>query len=160
MDEPTRQARATLIGCLLIPIIVALGFSLVFLLPSKLHKDRVNAVRPGLLQDTMRRAVPLIAAIRRYENENGKPPEELSALVPKYLDTPPYPGDLAKDGWRYEAGRRPDDGGWTLWVRSHKHRTGLYGFSDAFVYHPSGKYEMYDYGGVLERISDWAYYHE
>ena len=149
-----QEARATLIGCLLTPIIVAAMFALVLLLPAQLHKNRVDAVRPELLQDTMRRATPLIAAIRRYEKENGKPPEELAVLVPKYLDSPPYAGDLAKNGWRYEVRRRPEDGAWTLWVRSHKYRTGLYGFSDAFVYHLSGKYKTYDYGGVLERIGD------
>jgi len=133
--------------------------------------------RRELLQATIRSARPVIEAIRRYERERRAPPPTLDALVPDFLDALPLPGGPAAGGWEYwadvpggrvEGGRwhrvrlESSAGGWALGIAVRKDFVPRfpYNLGDYFIYHPSGSYPRSAYGGVLERVGDWGYYHE
>jgi hypothetical protein len=105
------------------------------------------------------RSKPLIAAIQQYEAEHGSPPRDLSELVPQYLPRVPHTGmggypdyELVTDEWvEKETGN-----GWLLNVDTP---SGLINW-DVFLYYPNQQYPRRGYGGVLERVGDWAYVHE
>jgi hypothetical protein len=115
------------------------------------------------LRRTIRDAAPIIAAIRKHEKDHGKPPEKLQELVPRYLSAVPRPGEIARSiNWDYESENPLHGERWQLGVpvrRDFCPRCG-YSFGDMFVYHPSGKYPRAAYGGILEKVDDWGYYHE
>ena len=55
-----------------------------------------------------------------------------------------------------EEAKKWDDNPWVLYVR-----TPLGGLNwDMFIYFPKQNYPEHGYGGVLERVKDWAYVHE
>lgn len=133
--------------------------------------------RKGELIATMESAQPLIDAIRAFESANGHPPARLEDLVPSFIERIPQPAGPAEGGWEYwtsapggriEGGRwhrvRLDSkaGGWALGIAVRKgFRPNLiYDIGDYFVFHPSGIYSAEAYGGVLERVDGWGYYHE
>jgi hypothetical protein len=123
-------------------------------------RARVARERAPVLRETTRRAEPVVAAVQAYRAKHGRPPATLGALVPVYLKTVPAPGPLASGGWYYEVGNRPAAGGWSLYLMVNRRYSDPQGFGDVFAYHPSGRYERADYGGVLERVGAWGYYHE
>jgi len=100
------------------------------------------------------RAVPLLSAIERYQRDEGSPPHLLAHLVPRYLakipsGLPPVEiitGDEARQVYRGNE-----------WVLRANVPTGVINW-DEFLYFPNLDYR--DYGGSIERIGDWAYYHE
>ncbi len=159
-DQRSWYLKASILAMGILTI-VFLASGYLFSFPGFLHRRQVEKVRPGLLRHTMRRATPLIEAIRRYEKETGKPPDQLTSLVPKYLLSLPEPGELAKGSWRYERNNTHSEDGWALFllVRS-EFSPNKWSFGDYFVYHSNGKYEPKDYGGILERVGGWAYYLE
>jgi hypothetical protein len=124
------------------------------------RRDAIGEARRPVLLATMHRAEPVIAAIGAYTKRHGKPPADLDRLVPGHLPCLPEPGPLAKGGWRYEVGKRPVAGGWSLYVMVSREYSDPTGFGDVFAYHPSGRYEGSAYGGGLERVGAWGYYHE
>jgi hypothetical protein len=110
---------------------------------------------------TTARAGPLIAAIDRYRERNGRPPADLQALVPSYIPRIPDPGPLAIDGWHYRPGNDEGSGGWALWVFvREEYSPNVWGFGDALVYHPSGQYPRAAYRGIRAWVDEWAYYVE
>jgi hypothetical protein len=128
--------------------------------------------RRAELEFTMRQARPIIKAIKSYVADQKTAPKSLQALMPKYLKLLPKPGSASHGSWHLgpydqEYGSDPRStlsGGWSLGIAMRqdfcpKH-PGLMSFGDYFVYHPSGQYPKYGYRGVMERIGDWAYYHE
>lgn len=106
------------------------------------------------------RSKPLIEAIRAYERKYGKPPERLPALVPEFLPGIPGTGMAAYPDYEYDVIAVKDNENcgnpWVLYVNTS---SGFLNF-DSFLYHPNGRYPEEGYGGVLERIDDWAYVHE
>jgi hypothetical protein len=69
-------------------------------------------VRDKAFYEFVERSEVLIQAIEKYEHENGEPPENLQALVPKYLQNIPATGmggfpefHYTKGGHRYYQGR-------------------------------------------------------
>jgi hypothetical protein len=152
-------------------ILIAAGISVLMLFAGcaawrasedRQREQRIEAHRGGVIY-TMARARPIVRAIDAYTRQNGKPPARLEALQPRHLKFVPSPGPMARNRiWFYEVGKRREAGDWALGVDVAREYTpqGWTSFGDVFVYHPSGRYRREDYGGVLERIRDWGYYHE
>lgn len=112
------------------------------------------------LRNTMRDAAPIIAAIRKYEKDYGRTPGRLQELVPRYLSAVPSPSKVSRSiNWEYVRG---NTGKWTLGVRVSRYFcsrcVGSYG--DTFAYHSSGNYSEMDYGGALEKVDNWGYFHK
>lgn len=105
------------------------------------------------------RSKPLIEAVKRYEQELGKPPESLEALVPNYLPQAPSTRLGAYPKYEYVSGdraKRYQGNPWVIYVFTP---SGGINF-DQFMYFPLQNYPKKGYGGTLERIGDWAYVHE
>jgi hypothetical protein len=106
------------------------------------------------------RSTMLVQAIRRYEEEHGRPPEALEGLVPKYLPSVPSTGMMGYPQYVYHQGpevaSRYVGNVWILKVPASN------GFSswDEFLYFPLQNYPATGYGGELEGMRDWAYLHE
>jgi hypothetical protein len=100
---------------------------------------------------------PLTQAIHAYENANGRPPETLDALVPRYLAAVPSTGMGGYPKWEYTPSAQAHEGNsWVLIVE-----TGGPGLNwDQMMYFPNQRYPATGYGGNIERIEDWAYVHE
>lgn len=121
---------------------------------------------------------PLLAALEAYHQDYAAYPSTLHALVPKYLPKvpappfsfqaewwySPYPGDLLRWGEPSNpanAGVQVPEDTYHLWVWVPTEFTPLRGlYRDALVYRPNRQYPTYGYGGTLEPIGDWGYYHE
>ncbi len=148
-DQPARRKRIIKIA-----IALAIGCGLGFLGKSP--------VRQMCLHSLIARSQPLIAAITKYEAENGKPPADLQALVPKYISA--VPDTQCGSGQQYEfehwEGReklRPEpDVHWELKVVCPVHPSNW----DCIFYWPTKKYPKEIYSGDTEPIDDWAYVHE
>jgi len=106
------------------------------------------------------RSQPLIAAIEKYERDQGAPPERLATLVPDYLPALPGTGMRACSEYQYVTGphTREEYAGnpWVLQVIPPVFGVGF----DEVLYFPRQNYPQRGYGGSLERIGDWAYVHE
>jgi hypothetical protein len=123
--------------------------------------------RPELLQAGAN-AEPLIAALRAYRADYGEAPERLGQLVPQYTTRVPRPASLFQSReWQYARAPLPagDPREFELYAYvPHDYcalqRRSFGHFSDCFVYRSDRTYPADAYGGVLERIGDWGYYHE
>lgn len=116
-------------------------------------------IKRQALEQVMHRAEPLIAAIRKFEAEQGKLSSDLFALIPGHLATLPTPGIGTSPEFSYLlSGKRKDmgDNPWMLEVRPPVAGIGF----DVFIYLPNQNYPKRGWGGVLERIGTWAYVHE
>ena len=106
------------------------------------------------------RSQPLIAAIKKYERDQGMPPERLADLVPDYLSVLPYTGMRACSEYQYETGPDTREGfnenPWVLRISPPVFGVGF----DLVLYFPNQNYPEHGYGGSLERVGDWAYVHE
>lgn len=100
------------------------------------------------------RTKPLIAAIRKFEKEEGRAPAELKELVPKYIAAVPSTGIGAYPEYRYEKLEKDSDP-WELRVDCSRGPLNW----DEFYYRPSEKYGK-RYGGWVEPMGTWAYFHE
>jgi hypothetical protein len=108
----------------------------------------------------LRRAVdasrPLTQAVHDFERIVGRPPGELSALVPRYLPAVPPTGMGGYAEWIYVVGPAAYEGNnWDLRVR-----TGIGLNFDQLVYLPNQRYPASCCGGELQRVGTWAYVHE
>lgn len=177
---------AILPGLLVLPALVALVYVFLgpLLLIPKPHRRRtlrrlglcvvlvVSTLAGGYLGGTIRtlafnrlaeRSKVLVGAINRYESAKGGPPPSLAALVPEFLEAVPGTGMAAYPDYRYvsrggdSSGTAPrEQNPWMLWVNTP---SGGINF-DEFMYFPLQNYPEKDYGGVLQRIGEWAYLHE
>lgn len=106
------------------------------------------------------RSQPLIAAIEKYERDQGAPPERLAALVPDYLPALPDTGVRACSEYHYVTGPHTGEeyagNPWVLQVIPPVFGVGF----DEVLYFPRQNYPQRGYGGSWERIGDWAYLHE
>lgn len=100
------------------------------------------------------RTKPLIKAIRRFEEEHGCAPAELEDLVPAYIARIPSTGIAAYPEYRYEKLENDSDP-WELRVDCGRNILSF----DEFYYRPSEKYGK-RYGGWVEPMGTWAYFHE
>ena len=106
------------------------------------------------------RSVPLVQAIRRFENEKGHPPNSLKDLIPEYLHSIPDTGMGAYPNYKYivgeESRKRWDNNPWVLYIDTPSGGINW----DMFMYFPNQNYPKRGYGGDLEQIGYWAYVHE
>lgn len=130
--------------------------------------------RKQALSDTIASARPVIEAIREYARDHGHPPSALADLVPKYMPQVPTPKGPTRHGWVYWGGgdvkqgighmhtMDPEAGEWAIGIAVERgfNFELFYSLGDYFVYHPPGRYSKHAYGGVLERVNEWGYYHE
>ena len=129
------------------------------------HTTRLWQDRLLQLQAAASGAAPLITSIRAFSIKNGRPPATLAAIPAP----PPPPTAVAETpAWSYgvpgQVGGPPTTPSdrWALGFRVKRDfctRCGL-SFGDTFVYHSDGVYPKHLYGGVLERVGAWGYYHE
>jgi hypothetical protein len=116
-------------------------------------------IRHAAFNKLAERSAPLIAAIHRFAEENGRPPKTLDELVPKFMGRIPATEMPAYPHYRYSGGdqtNRWEGNPWVLYVNTS---SGGINF-DIFMHFPKQNYPQRGYGGSLERIRDWAYVHE
>lgn len=111
-------------------------------------------VRKYGFEQMAERTKPLIAAIKEFEQQEGRAPNELEELVPRYIAVVPSTGVGAYPDYRYEKLEKDSDP-WELRVDCGQ---GLFNW-DEFYYRPSEKYGK-RYGGWVEPMGTWAYFHE
>lgn len=116
-------------------------------------------VRMAAFEKLAERSAPLVQAIRSYEAQHGAPPPDLAALVPSYLAAVPRTGMAAYPEYGYFASKTAGEQRGNPWVIIINTPSGGINF-DEFMYFPLQNYPAEDYGGVLQRIRDWAYLHE
>lgn len=102
------------------------------------------------------RAAPLVAAVAAYEQRHGVAPQTLEELVPAHLPKLPdrLPPLSLVSG---EVAMREFQG--NKWALVAQVPGGLINW-DMFFYLPRQNYPTTGFGGVLQRIGDWAYVHE
>ncbi|MFC1735131.1 hypothetical protein ACFL1X_03375 [Candidatus Hydrogenedentota bacterium] len=105
------------------------------------------------------RAVPLVQAIHKFENDKGHPPKTLHELTTEYISSIPQTGMGAYPEFRYVSVEDPDKWDNNPWVLYVNTSICINNF-DRFIYFPKQNYPEEGYGGVLERVGDWAYVHE
>ena len=111
------------------------------------------------LNQVMARAEPLVAAIHKFEATTGKPPQNLSELVPNYLARIPKPGIGTSPEFYYRLPERDESIEGNAWMLDVNPPVIGIGF-DRFIYLPKQNYPERGWGGVLERMGTWAYVHE
>jgi hypothetical protein len=103
------------------------------------------------------RSQPLVEAVHRYEEQEGRLPADLNALVSAYLPEVPWTGMPAYPEYKLETDPGVYHGNpWVLRVFTPR---GFFNF-DQFLYYPMQNYPEYAHGGWLEKIGRWAYVHE
>lgn len=119
------------------------------------HKVRTAGMRAFAM-----RSQPLIAAIKKYEQDHSAPPSSLEDLIPDYMPILPSTGMMAYPEFRYhtgeEAKKEYKGNSWALTVPTPSGGINW----DMMLYFPNQDYPRLGYGGGLERIDDWAYVHE
>jgi len=116
-------------------------------------------IRRSAFSELALRSRPLVTAIHQFEGKYGKPPESLSQLSPEFLPQVPQTGIRAYPDYRYEAVTERDRYEGNPWVITVRAPTGVMNW-DQFIYFPKQNYPEVGYGGVIERVEDWAYVHE
>jgi hypothetical protein len=130
---------------------IACVFTLLFSAPGVVSS---YLVRKYGFEQMAERTKPLIAAIKKFEQQEGRAPNGLEELVPKYLFAVPWTGIGAYPKYQYEKLEKDTDP-WELRVDCGQ---GLLNW-DEFYYRPSEKYGK-RYGGWVEPMGTWAYFHE
>jgi hypothetical protein len=162
-----------LLTILLVPVALVLSFiasfrsiAILILLGSAFHSALGIAsfalsirVRDHAFESLAVRSQPLVGAIHAYRSKYGRAPANRDQLVPEFLaewpDTrmaayPEYRYILVSDATMYEGNE------WILEVRTSN---GVMNW-DSFLYFPAQNYPRSGYGGVMERVGEWAYVHE
>ncbi len=120
-----------------------------------------DQVRAAAFHSLALRSAPLVQAIRSYESQKGRPPEDITSLVPEFLSTIPETGMAAYPKYIYESGPKAAEryygNPWVLIVHTP---IGFLNWDD-FLYFPLQNYPPANLAGEpYERIADWAYLHE
>jgi len=140
-------ALTTLLGCVIYLVVGFAGVSL------------ANHVRRAGFVSLAQCSRPLVAAIQQFEAKHGKPPANLEQLVPEFLPDVPKTGIGAYPKYEYFVVKDHATYEGNAWVLRVDTPTGGLNW-DAFLYFPKQNYPQVGYGGVLERVEDWAYVHE
>ncbi|HBR68307.1 MAG TPA: hypothetical protein DEA55_02910 [Rhodospirillaceae bacterium] len=96
---------------------------------------------------TAKRAEPLVAAMKKFQEDTGHTPASFDELVPAYIAKIPYGLPPLK------IGNEPNGNDWSL---SADVSIGVLNW-DIFVYNSD---QNYPENSGYERLGDWAYYHE
>lgn len=117
-----------------------------------------SLIRNFQFEDLADRSKPLIAAITHYQKDHDGPPTKLELLVPKYINKIPHTGLGAYPDYEYST-PGTSLGQEASWELSVDCPVGFFKF-DAFYYLPTEKYPEDVFGGYLEPIKNWAYFHD
>lgn len=117
-----------------------------------------SVIRTKQFEDLADRSKPLIAAITHYQKDHDGPPTKLELLVPKYINKIPHTGLGAYPDYEYST-PGTSLGQEASWELSVDCPVGFFKF-DAFYYLPTEKYPEDVFGGYLEPIKSWAYFHD
>jgi hypothetical protein len=147
--------------CALLTVLTSVGGSLTGVCHST---ERVWQERKQALLQVRQEAQPILAALEAYHRDHGHYPSSLERLCPAYLPrislpTLPGYGTFGK-AWEYRWSDTCAPYELVLAVPPDFCPRCSLSFGDCFVYSPTGDYPRFAYGGALERIEDWAYYHE
>ncbi len=116
-------------------------------------------LRMAAFHKLAKRSEPLVQAIKNYELQYGSPPADLEKLVPEFLPSMPQTGMGAYPEYEYKVGDEAQKFAKDTWCLVVD--TPLGGLNwDIFIYFPNQDYPERGYGGVLEKVRDWAYVHE
>ncbi len=163
--------------------LIMLGLTLVVLVGlgvgARLWADWVWSQHRAEIRESLPRVEPLLTALEMYRKDYDAYPATLTQLTPKYMDVIPEPPFEFKAQWGWEYSADPEmvtgwidaalanegfvtpPGIYHLYVTVPSHYSPLRGlFQDRLVYRPDERYPAVAYGGVLERIDGWGYYHE
>ena len=121
----------------------------------RLHVD----IRHNGFVNLAHRSRTLVSAIQQFETKYGKPPYKLEQLVPEFLPAVPKTGMGAYPNYEYLVVKDQTAYEGNPWVLKVQTPGGGLNW-DMFLYLPKQNYPQAGYGGVLERIEDWAYVHE
>ncbi|HUT13656.1 MAG TPA: hypothetical protein VMY42_24425 [Thermoguttaceae bacterium] len=161
-------AFAILAGLVLIPIylfvpkyrylaVVGVPVALLLVAGSFLGGKIGIILRMDAFEQLAARSSPLVAAIDQFVVDQGRPPNDLTELVPKYLPAVPSTGMGGYPEYEYLVGSRAEEyagNPWALLVRAWGPGINF----DEFMYFPKQNYREYLYGGgPIERIGDWGY---
>ncbi len=116
-------------------------------------------IRHNAFVGLAQRSRQLVVAIHQFERKYGKPPNNLSQLVPEFLPSVPKTGMGAYPEYEYYLSSNPNEFEGNSWILEVDTPNGGINF-DKFMYFPKQNYPEVGYGGVIERIEDWAYVHE
>ncbi len=115
-----------------------------------------SALRRDAFESFSERSRPLIEAIRAYEQREGQPPPELSALVPSYLPELPSTGMRVCPAYGYEVGERVAErqgSDWILVVECYSLPVGW----DTLVYYPDAPPEWSNFGDLVHTYGNWVF---
>lgn len=138
----------------------AILFCLVIVSPWIYLRSQLNSLWPTRragLEAAVTRAKPLIAAIERYKADEGHAPENLQALVPKYIARVPQTGMVSYPDFRYS---RDNWGDSALQYYTVRVFTGFALSYESLNYASDKNYSSGLYSGRVERLGDWAYVHK
>lgn len=141
------SALAVFIGCVIYLVVGFAGIKL------------ANEVRRSGFVSLAHRSRPLISAIEQFETKYEILPEKLEQLVPEFLSAIPNTGIGAYPNYEYITVKDAKTYEGNPWVLRVATSTGALNW-DSFLYFPKQNYPQVGYGGVLERIEDWAYVYE
>ncbi len=116
-------------------------------------------IRMKAFHNFAERPMLLIPAIKQYVFDKGTPPKTLASLIPAYLAEIPSTGIGAYPNYQYITGdkaKKWNNNSWVIYINTP---IGMLNW-DIFLYLPNQNYPEKGYGGVLERIGQWAYVHE
>ncbi|HDZ69119.1 MAG TPA: hypothetical protein ENH43_01715 [Phycisphaerales bacterium] len=116
-------------------------------------------VRMSAFHKLAERSELLIQAIKKYELKYSNPPSSLENLVPEFLPNIPHTGIGAYPAYEYKVGDEAQNFANNLWCLLIQTPSGGINW-DIFIYFPNQEYPKRGYGGVLERVGDWAYVYE
>lgn len=116
-------------------------------------------VRMAAFHKLAERSKTLVQTIKEYELRYGNPPVSLENLVPEFLPNIPQTGMGAYPEYEYKVGDEAQKFAKDAWCLLVETPSGGLNW-DVFIYFPNQQYPKQGYGGVLERVKDWAYVHE
>jgi len=123
-----------------------------------LGRHVASVVRLSALLQGTRKAQPIVAAITKFSEAEGRLPARLSDLVPGYLSTVPRTAWGAYPEWQYARVAEPSSMAGNSWVLFVETPSGE-GF-DVLMFLPSGRYPDRAFGGSVKRLGSWAYVFE
>lgn len=134
-------------------LISSLIFAVVFIVSVNIG----GRVRMNGFHALAQRSIPLVEAIKAYEQKHGNPPPTLNDIVPDFLPSIPETGMGSYPQYRYYVGKKDRYHG-NPWILEVFTPSALINF-DVFVYAPKQNYDSWC-GDPFERVGDWAYLHE
>ncbi len=144
-----KRKKGTLLYLFAGVLLVFLGSLVSVLSPFLFRTDFVGVFTP-----VAERGQAIIDAVEAFHRDNGAYPECVEDFVPAYLKEMPKTGLAGYPDFTYRKG----DDTIPYVVSVNTPRGGLNW--DEFIYWPTGNYEKHYWGGWIEPVGKWVYFHE